>query len=257
MAAKSSSLALKSRGSEMPEAPTFRFKGRTVESWVLLAATVAYALLSCGGLLIVGQLPAATETGQEVVAWFRDNDVNVRWLVWMLTLAIPMLSIMVALLRRLLPPPHREVFIIGSISYLVAGEVMTWIWAGLALHPNGLRPPTARSLLDVAIFFGPALTGSTITMIGPVTLLGLYGSAGIPRWLTLLGAVAFVEQSVETITIFGSTGFTQPGGAMNLQLGAALTLAWLIAFGLWGGICGRADGWANLDQNQQSRMANP
>jgi hypothetical protein len=36
----------------------------------------------------------------------------------------------------------------------------------------------------------------------------------------MLGAVAFVEQAIQTITIFGSTGLTEPGGAMNLQLGA-------------------------------------
>jgi hypothetical protein len=42
----------------------------------------------------------------------------------------------------------------------------------------------------------------------------------------------------ETITIFGSTGFIQPGGAMNM-LGAGLTLAWILAFGFWGGLSGR------------------
>lgn len=51
-------------------------------------------------------------------------------------------------------------------------------------------------------------------------------------WLGLLGAVAFVEESIETVTIFASTGFTQPGSAMNLQLGTGLTLAWTMAFGL-------------------------
>lgn len=49
------------------------------------------------------------------------------------------------------------------------------------------------------------------------------------------GAVAFGEQAVETITIFGSTGFTEPGGPMNVMLGAGLVAAWLIAFALWAG----------------------
>jgi hypothetical protein len=95
-------------------------------------------------------------------------------------------------------------------------------------------------VLDVAIFFGPVLTGSTTTMMAPVTLLGLLGQARIPRWLGVLGLVAFLEQAIETITIFGSSGFTQPGGAMNMQLGATLTLGWLVAFGIWGGVRGRA-----------------
>jgi len=75
--------------------------------------------------------------------------------------------------------------------------------------------------------------------MGPGTLLGLRGQAGIPQWLTILGAVAFMEQAIETITIFGSAGFTQPGGAMNMQLGARLTAGWLVAFGLWGRTAGK------------------
>jgi hypothetical protein len=75
-------------------------------------------------------------------------------------------------------------------------------------------------------------------MMAPVTLLALRGDS-LPRWLGVLGLAAFVEQSIETITIFGSSGFTQPGGAMNMQLGGGLTLAWLLGFGLWGGLHGR------------------
>jgi hypothetical protein len=54
-----------------------------------------------------------------------------------------------------------------------------------------------------------------------------------------LRRVAFVEQAIETVTIFGSTGFTEPCGAMNLQLGAALTVGWWLAFAVWGGLRGR------------------
>jgi hypothetical protein len=126
--------------------------------------------------------------------------------------------------------------VIGGIAILISSAVQSWFWAGLALHADQLEPATARALLDVAVFFGPILTGATTTMMAPVTLLALRSKAGLPMWLGLLGAAAFVEQSIETITIFGSTGFTQPGGAMNLQLGAGLTLAWMMAFGLWGGL---------------------
>jgi hypothetical protein len=138
------------------------------------------------------------------------------------------------------PAPDSGVFFIGGIAILISSAVQSWFWAGLALHADQLEPATARALLDVAAFFGPILTGATTTMMAPVTLLALRNKAGLPMWLGRLGAAAFVEQSVETITIFGSTGFTQPGGAMNLQLGAGLTLAWMMAFGLWGGLRGRA-----------------
>jgi len=214
-------------------------KDGAVGSRALLAATMAVGILSVLSLSVWGVPPAASETGPQVVAWFREHRDNARWFVWGLTVSMPPTAVMFALLRRMLPAPHRDVFLIGAISYLVALSVQAWIWGGLALHADELEPAIARSVLDVAVFFGPVLTGSTTTMIAPVTLLALRGHAGLPRWLGALGAVAFVEQSAETVTIFGTTGFTQPGGAMNLQLGAGLTLAWMLAFGIWGGLRGR------------------
>ena len=130
-------------------------------------------------------------------------------------------------------------FLIGAVAFIAEPAVWTWTWAGLALHADRLEPATARTVLDVAIFLGPVLTSTTTTMMAPVTLLALGRRCGLPRWLGALGLLAFVEQAIETITIFGSTGFTQPGGAMNMQLGAGLTLAWILGFGLWGGLRGR------------------
>ena len=40
-----------------------------------------------------------------------------------------------------------------------------------------------------------------------------------------------VEQSIETITVFGKSGFIAPGGPMNFTLGAGLLLVWVIASG--------------------------
>jgi hypothetical protein len=157
------------------------------------------------------------------------------------TVATPPFALMAAILRRLLPAPHRDMFLIGAVAYIAEIAVWTWAWAGLALNADRLEPATARTVLDVAIFMGPVLTATTTTMTAPVTLLAFSGRAGLPRWLGVLGAVAFVEQVIETITIFGSTGFTQPGGAMNMQLGAGLTLAWILAFGFWAGLRGRIE----------------
>jgi len=214
-------------------------KENPVGSGALLGATAAYAALVAIGLGALGTAPAAAETGPQVVAWFREHRDGVRWSVWAFTVVTPPFAVMIALLRRLLPAPHRDVFLIGAVAFLVSGAVFTWTLAGLALHAPDLEPAIARTVLDVAVFFGPVLTGTTTTMMAPVTLLALFGRAGIPKWLGILGAAAFLEQSVETVTIFGSTGFTQPGGAMNLQLGAGLTLGWILAFGVWGGLRGR------------------
>jgi hypothetical protein len=205
----------------------------------LLTATVAYIILVVAGLVALGTTPAASETGPQLVAWLREHSSAVQWSMWAFTVGTPALAVMLALERRLLPSPYSDVFFIGGIAILAATAVQSWFLAGLALHADKLEPATARALLDVAVFFGPILTGATTTMMAPVTLLALRGKVGLPMWLGLLGGAAFIEQSIETITIFGSTGFTQPGGAMNLQLGAGLTLAWMMAFGLWGGLRGR------------------
>ena len=211
----------------------------TPGSRTLLAATIAYASCAAIAAAGLGTLPAASETGAELVAWFRSHPGSIRLGVWAFTVALPPLAVMVALLRAILPAPHRDVFFMGATVYAASLAVWTWTWGGLALHADALDPTIARAVLDVACFMGPVLTGATTTMMGPVTLLALRGEV-LPRWLGGLGLVAFVEQSVETITIFGSTGFTQPGGAMNMQLGGMLTLAWILAFGFWGGLRGPA-----------------
>jgi hypothetical protein len=45
--------------------------------------------------------------------------------------------------------------------------------------------------------------------------------------------IAFAEQAIETITVFGTHGFTAPGGDMNLLLGAGLTAVWFGGLVVW------------------------
>jgi hypothetical protein len=223
-----------------PRTETDQRKDERVGSRALLGAAVAVLILYGIGLVALGTPPGAADTGEQVTAWFRAHRDGVCWYVWGVTVSLPPFAVMFALLHRLLPSPHREVFLIGAVTFVTTYAVQAWTWGGLALHADRLEPATARTVLDIAVFWGPVLTGATTTMIAPVTLLALRGHAGLPRWLGALGAVAFVEQAIETITIFGSTGFTEPGGAMNLQLGAGLTATWMLAFAVWAGIRGRA-----------------
>jgi hypothetical protein len=225
-----------------PEAITIHSNEVRVGSPALIGATVCYAVLTVVSLAGLGTLPAAAETGAQVVTWFREHRDGVRWAVWSTTVATPTLALMIARLRGMLPAPYRDVFYIGAVTFLVTGAVWTWTWGGLALHAERLEPATARTVLDVALFWGPVLTGATTTMMAPVTWLALRGQAGLPWWLGILGAAAFTEQAIETVTIFGSTGFTQPGGPMNMELGGGLTLVWLLAFAFWAGLRGRIEG---------------
>ena len=122
------------------------------------------------------------------------------------------------MIRGLLPAPHRDVFLIGGAALIIETAVQAWFWAGLALHPDTLQFETARTMLDIAIFWGPILTGATMTMIGAVTVLGFGGRAVIPRWLMILGVITFLEQAIETVTVFGTDGFIAPGGTHERAL---------------------------------------
>jgi len=210
-----------------------------IGSPALLAAVVVSAVLYVVAAVALGTPPAAAASGPEVVAWFRAHGDGVRWCAWALTMNAVPAALVFALLRRLLPPPHRDVFLIGATAIVATTSVQAWLWLGLALHPDRLDPATARTVLDVSVFWGPVLTGSTVTTMATPTWLALRAEAGLPRWLGILGLVVCGEQLVETITIFGSSGFIEPGGAMNVQLGAALFWIWLVAFAVWGGLRGR------------------
>lgn len=222
-----------------PVAGHFKTADGRVGSPALIAAMAATTLLYVAAQAALGTPPAAAETGAQVLAWLREHRDNVRWYVWLTTVGTPSFVLMLALLCRILPSPHREMFLIGGFTIVLTTAVQAWFWGGLVLHVERLDPALARAILDVAVFWGPVLTGSTTTMIAPVTLLALQGQAGIPWWVGAAGLIAFTEQALETVTIFGSSGFTQPGGAMNLQLGAGLTAGWMLAFALWGGLRGR------------------
>jgi hypothetical protein len=135
--------------------------------------------------------------------------------------------------RERLPSPHRDVFFFGAIAFAAETAVQGWIWGGMAWHTGVMQPATARTLLDVASFWGPVLTSTTVTMLAPIALLGLRGDPpALPRWLGAVAATALVEQLAETITIFGRHGFIAPGGPMNIYLGAGLTAVALLSLGI-------------------------
>ena len=204
------------------------------QSRALIAAAIVAGGLYLVGSIALGSPPTSTDSPDEVVAWFRDHGDAARLYAWTATFAALAFSVLAGIVRNVLPSPSRDIFTLGAAAFIIETAIQSWLWAGLALHPESLEPGAARTLLDIATFWGPILTGATMTMMGAVTILGFGPRATIPRWLTAVGAVAFVEQAVETITVFGTGGgFTSPGGDMNLLLGAGLTLIWLVALVVW------------------------
>jgi hypothetical protein len=201
-------------------------------STLLFWVTIGFGVLYGAGAIVLGSPPEAGDSGQQVVSWFQDHDAQVRTWAWLLTLSGPLVAVFAALVRDRLPAPHRDVFFFGAIAFAAETAIQAWIWAGMSWHADQLGPATARTLLDVASFWGPVLTSTTITMLAPVVLLALGGRAGLPRWLGVVSAVALAEQLVETITVFGKRGFIAPGGPMNIYLGAGLTAIALLGLGI-------------------------
>jgi hypothetical protein len=103
----------------------------------------------------------------------------------------------------------------------------------LAFHPQALEPAAARTIFDIAAYWGPLVNGSTTAMALAVAALGFGESPVIPRWLTWLSVAFFLEQAVETITVFGHVGFIAPGGAMNVYLGGVIGFLWIAGVVRW------------------------
>jgi hypothetical protein len=156
-------------------------------SRTLVAAAIGAGALYLAGAIALGSPPAATDSPARVLEWFRDHHDAARFYAWTAAFGTLAFAVAVGILRGMLPAPFADVFFLGAAAFIVESAVQAWLWAGLALHPDLLQPATARTVLDVASFWGPILTGATTAMIGAVTVLGLRASPLIPGWLTALG----------------------------------------------------------------------
>ena len=197
-------------------------------SSVLLATILATAILYIGSFVALGgTVPTINSTGQDVVAWFTENGTNARIYAWTSAFLALGLAIFGGQVAALLPAPNRYIFLAGVLGFAITAQVQAWIWAGLAFHPQGLDPETARVIFNIAAFWGPLVNGSTMTMAIAVAALGFGPTRIIPGWLTWLSVIFCLEQAIETITVFGHTGFIAPGGTMNVYLGGLIGFLWV------------------------------
>jgi hypothetical protein len=202
---------------------------------VLLVSGVGWIVLYLGSFVALGSaVPTVESSGQEIISWFTANGTNARIYAWTAAFAALALTVFGGMVASLLPKPNRYIFFGGILMWVITGMVQAWFWAGLALHPEGLDPATARTLFDIPQYWGPIINGSTMTMAAAVAALGFGASRMVPRWLVWLSVVLFVEQAVETVTVFGESGFIAPGGTMNIYLGGIIGMAWVIGVLYWG-----------------------
>jgi hypothetical protein len=202
---------------------------------VTLISGVGWIVLYVASFAALGSsMPTVESSGQEVVDWFTENGTGARIYAWTAAFAALALTVFGGMIATLLPRPHRYIFFGGILMWVITSMVQAWFWAGLALHPEGLEPATARTLFDIAQYWGPIINGSTMTMAAAVAALGFGALRIVPRWLVWLSVILFVEQAIETITVFGESGFLAPGGAMNIYLGGVIGMAWVIGILYWG-----------------------
>ncbi|MEJ2388541.1 MAG: hypothetical protein P8Y27_14915, partial [Chromatiaceae bacterium] len=164
---------------------------------------------------------------------FSDNGTDARVYAWTAAFFSFGLAIFAGQVSALLPKPHRYIFLTGVLGFAITSQVQAWFWAGLALHPQGLEPAAARTIFAIPAYWGPLVNGSTTAMAAAVAALGFGVSPIIPRWLTALSAIFFLEQAIETITVFGRTGFIAPGGTMNVYLGGGIGFLWIAGVVRW------------------------
>lgn len=203
-------------------------------SHLLFVTTIATGTLYVVSFVVLGSERPTIETGgPEVVSWLTENGTRARTYAWLSALVSMGFTVLGGLLASVMPRPHRYIFLGGALGFAVTAQVQAWFWAGLAFHPQDLHPGTARVLLDITQFWGPVVNASMVAMAAPVAALGIGSDPIVPRWLAWLSAVFGVEQAIETITVFGRSGFIAPGGAMNVYLGGVLGFLFVVGLLVW------------------------
>lgn len=109
-----------------------------------------------------------SDSGSDVVGYYRDHADAVRLSVWLVLLsAVPYVAF-VAWVRSVLTGVGRDIAFGGGLSVGVLTSAWLWIFGGLALHPNAIQPAVARTVLDLSALYGPVLTAAVILFAAPV-----------------------------------------------------------------------------------------
>lgn len=196
-------------------------------SRVLLLVILTTATLYVAGFAVLGStVPTVEWSGDRIVDWFSQYGDRARGYAWTGAFVSMGLGIFGAQVASVLPRLHGSIFFAGALGWAITAQVQAWLWAGLALHPQDLDPSAARTIFAIASYWGPLVNASSATMAAALVPLGFGAAPILPKWLTWLCVIFLAEQSIETITIFGRTGFLAPGGPMNVYVGGVIGFAW-------------------------------
>ena len=199
--------------------------------WPLLISVAFVLLLAVGHVVVGARPPDVTASGDQVVAYFRDDGAAIRASAWLTILALLPFGVLAAWFRRQVRGVARDVLLLGGATYIVVQTLWQVLSAAPALHPDQLDPHTARILLDLAGYVGPMLTAGVILFAAPIAWASLRHDNAASSWFAWFSVLLVVEQALETVTILGTSGLIAPGGPMNFPLGAVLFVLWVLACG--------------------------
>jgi hypothetical protein len=195
----------------------------------LFGSSIGFVVLFAIATFAPSTPPKPNDTGQAIMAWVTEHQSGIRWAGWCSLMAGILFLMFALLMREVLGGFAGNAFLVGSIGVSILTTAYSWFNLGLARRPAAVDPATARTLDDVAGFWGPLLITFTTLTLGALAWAGWKGGQ-LPKWVGIVAAITLAEQLIESITIFGSKGFIAPGGAMNSLLGAGLSvITWLIA----------------------------
>ena len=199
-------------------------------SRIPLVSAISFIALFIVATALVPDPPHVEDSGTFAVLWLREHQDDIPIAAQLFTLAVIPFFVLVAWVRAALPPLYGYAFLAAAGAFVAEAVISIWFTAGLALHADSLNPATARTLLDISSQFGPILTTTDVVMAGAVALAAFRTDA-FPRWLGWISAVFALEQLVESVTLYGDSGFAAPGGDWNAVLGGGFLAVWIIALG--------------------------
>ncbi len=199
-------------------------------SKVPLLAAVAFLALYATGTAFLGTPVRIDASPSDTQAWLQLRQDDIPVMVVSFALALIPFFVLAAWTRRALPDVYGYAFLGATAAFVTQAAVVLWFYAGTAVHADTIDPQTARSLLDVASYFGPVLTTTIVVMSGAVGLAALR-EGSFPRWFGWFTVVFAGEQLAELATVYGESGFAAPGGEWNNVVGAGLFGLWALALG--------------------------
>src|SRR5690349_6907182 len=141
-----------------------------MKRWWPLFAAILYVAATFAAVLALPKAPGVTASGEALVRYYRDNAGTLRTATWLLTWALVPFVILMAHMRTFLTGLCRDVMLISVALFVASGTVWTWFNAGLALHAASLDAHTARTLVDISVYFGPLLTVADVLLAGAIGL---------------------------------------------------------------------------------------